>query len=61
MTHSARLGRRMQQRKQVLGAQYELAQMIAIARAWHVRALAASAALSALALAAGVARHAGRR
>jgi hypothetical protein len=51
----------MQQRKQVLGAQHELAQMIAIARAWHVRALAASAALSALALAAGVARHAVRR
>lgn len=55
------LGRRMQQRKQVVGAQHELAQMIAIARAWLVRALAASAALGVLALAVGVARRAVRR
>jgi hemerythrin-like domain-containing protein len=54
------LGRRIQQRKQVLEAQHELVEMVATARAWLVRALAAAVVLGGLALAVGLARRAAR-
>jgi hypothetical protein len=52
------LGRRMQQRMQVLRAQRELVQMVAAARVWLAGALAAAVVLGGLALAVGIVRRA---